>query len=144
MKLSTKHMKIYQTKAKKLGGTDFKEVHKKAFGIYQQIKRKSKRTPYLRSAYFKNKKIFLTLFWQHLWEKEKWQDRMRRLKYYAAALELIQKSKFVPKSKANPNKPGETLHRFTGKTNDHDLFHVQIKENKNSRRKDLISIFPEH
>ena len=42
--------------------------------------------------------------------KEKWQDRMRRLKYYAAALELIQKSKFEPKSKENPNKKDNPAH----------------------------------
>ena len=35
-------MKSYQTKAKKLAGTDYKEVHKRAFSLYQQIKSKTK------------------------------------------------------------------------------------------------------
>ncbi len=67
---------------------------------------------------------------------------MRRLKYYSAAIELIQRSKFAPHSKENPNKPLELLHRFAGITDEHLLFYVQIKENKRSGRKDLISIFP--
>lgn len=135
-------MKIYKTKAKKLAGTEFKEVHKKAFYIYQKIKRKSKRTPYIRSTYFNKEKIFLSLFWQHLWDKQKWQERMRRLKYYAAAIEFIEKNNFPPKSKENPNKTGEILHRFTAITMENDLFYIQIKENKRSGRKDLIWIFP--
>lgn len=136
-------MKVYRTKAGKLNGTEFKEVHKKAFRLYQEIKRKSKRRTYIRSAYFRKEKIFLDLFWQHLWDKEKWQDRMRRLKFYAAAIELIQNNKFAPKSKENPNKREEILHRFAGITKENDLFYVQIKENKHSGRKDLISIFPD-
>lgn len=136
-------MQVYKTKANRLGGTDFNEARKKAFGIYTEIKKKSKRSPYIRSAYFNKEKIFLAIFWQHLWSKEKWQDRMRRLKYYAAAIELIQNSKFDPKSKENPNKPGEILHRFTGITKDNFLFHVQIKLKKQSGRKNFISVFPD-
>ncbi|MDP2643096.1 MAG: hypothetical protein Q8P62_04610 [Candidatus Peregrinibacteria bacterium] len=133
----------YQTKASILSGTDFREVQKKALAIYAKIKRRSKRIPYVRSAYFQKDKIFLPLFWQHLWDKEKWQDRMRRLKYYASAIELIHHNKFAPKSKENPNKTSEILHRFTGITKENYIFYVQIKENKKSGRKDLISIFPE-
>lgn len=135
-------MRIYQTKAEKLSGTDFHEVYKKAFGLYEQIRKKTKRRAYLRSAYFKKDKIFLTLFWQHLWDKNKWQDRMRRLKYFLAALELIQYSRCEPKSKENPNKAGEVLHRFAGSTKDKDLFFVQIKENKKTGQKYFISVFP--
>ena len=36
-------MQVYQVKTKKLSGTDFHEVYKKAFGAYQQIKRKTKK-----------------------------------------------------------------------------------------------------
>ena len=136
-------MQVYKTKAERLKGTNFHEVHKKAFCIYLKIKRKSKRIPYIKSAYFKKNKVFLTIFWQHLWDKEKWQDRMRRLKYYAAAIDLIQKNKFEPKSKENPNKNDEILHRFSGVTKDNYLFYVQIKENKKSSRKDFISVFPQ-
>ena len=36
-------MQIYKTKTHKFAGTDFHEVKKKAFGLYTEIKRKSKR-----------------------------------------------------------------------------------------------------
>jgi len=68
-------MKAYKTKASKLAGTDFHEVRKKAFALYQNIQRRSHRRPYIRSAYFKKEKIFLALFWQHLFDKKKWQGR---------------------------------------------------------------------
>lgn len=136
-------MKTYQAKAKKIAGTAFKEVYKKAFAFYQEIKRKSKRRPYIRSAYFKKDKIFLDLFWQHLFEKQNWRDRTRRLKYFAAAIELIRNSTFEPKSKENPNKKSEILHRFAGITAEKDLFFVQIKEVKKSCQKFFISVFPE-
>lgn len=135
-------IQAYSTKTKKLAGTDFREVHKGAFAIYQAIKRKSKRTPYVRSAYFNKDKIFLTLFWQHLWEKDKWQGRTRRLRYFSAAIELIQNCRLAPKSMQNPNRQAEVFHRFTGIDMGGNIFYVQIKENKRSGRKDLISIFP--
>jgi hypothetical protein len=136
-------MQAYKTKSAVLSGTDFSEVRKKAFSIYLEIKSKSKRRPYLRSAYFKKDKVFLPLFWQHIWDKIKWQDRMRRLKFYSAGLELIRDSKFAPKSKENPNKSDEILHRFAGITKENFVFYVQIKEDKKSGRKDFISVFPE-
>ena len=136
-------MKAYKTKVAKLKGTDFHEVRKKAFALYTQIKRRSKRRPYIRSTYFKKDKIFLALFWQHLFDKQKWQDRMRRLKYFEASIELIRHSKFEPKSKDNPNKADEILHRFTGITKENEVFYVQIKENKRNGQKHLISIFPD-
>lgn len=135
-------MQFYQAKAWKISGTDFHEVRKKAFGLYEQIRRKTKRRAYIRCAYFKKDKIFLAIFWEHLWHKEKWQDRMRRLKYFAAALELIQHSKFEPSSKENPNKPNEILHRFAGSTAEKELFYVQIKEDKQTGQKYFISVFP--
>ena|SRR3989338_9056855 len=135
-------MKSYQTKAKKLAGTDYKEVHKRAFNLYQQIKSKTKRRPYVRSAYFKKDKIFLELFWQHLFDRGNWRDRMRRLKYFACAIELIRKTTFEPESKENPNKQTEIFHRFAGTTKENNMFFVQIKEDKRTGQKFLISIFP--
>ena len=67
---------------------------------------------------------------------------MRRMKYFGCAIELIQKSRFKPISKKNPNKPSETLYRFYGVTADDELFCVQIKEDGKRNQKFLISIFP--
>ncbi len=136
-------MKAYRTKASKLRGTNFHEVRKKAFNIYLKIKAKTKRRPYIRSAYFKKEKVFLPLFWQHLFDQENWKIRMKRLQYFEAAIELVRDNKFEPKSKENPNNSNEIFHRFMGITNELAVFYVQIKENKRSGQKNLISIFPE-
>ena len=135
-------MKVYKTKTKKYPGSDFHEVHEKAFTFYSQIKRKTKRRAYLRSAYFNKDKIFIDLFWHHLFEKENWRDRVRRMKYFGCGVELIKNSRFEPKSKENPNKPAELLHRFYGTTAEDELFCVQIKEDKRKNQKFLISVFP--
>ncbi len=136
-------MKAYRTKAVRLAGSNFHEVRKRADSFYKRLKSQTKRRAYVRSAYFKKDKIFIDLFWQHLFDKNNWEDRTRRLKYFPAAVELIRYSHFEPTSKENPNKRSEILHRFAGVTNDNELFYVQIKEDKKSGQKYLISIFPE-
>lgn len=123
-------MQTYQTKINKLNGTNFHEVRKKAFGIYLELKRKTKRKTYIRSRYFKKDKIFLDT------------DLTRRMKFYPCALDLIKNSHFEPASKENPNKKSEILHRFAGITPDKEVFFVQIKEMKNTNKKWLISVFP--
>ena len=124
-----------------MAGTSYKEIRKKAFGLYQEIKRKSKRKSYVRSMYFKKEKVFLDLFWGHTFEKNHW-DQMRRMKFFACGIELIQKSTFEPTTKENPNKRGEVLHRFAGVSATSELFFVQIKEDRPTSKKFLISIFP--
>jgi hypothetical protein len=135
-------MQAYQTKTSKLRGTNYREVRKKAFLFYDEIVGKSKRKPYVRSAYFKKEKIFLDLFWHHLFEKKNYWDKTRRMKFFQCAIELIQKSHFSPVSKENPNKKSEILYRFAGITKEKEIFFVQIKENRNNHRKWLISVFP--
>lgn len=134
-------IKAYQTKIKKLPGTNYSEVYKKAFGLYSTIKKRSKRRPYTRSAYFKKDKIFLSLFWQHLREKHH-KDRIRRLKFFPCAVELIRHSKFNSTSIENVDRKSEILHRFMGITSENEVFYVQIKENKRNGQKYLISVFP--
>ncbi len=134
-------MKAYQTKVKKLPGSEYDELYPRAFNIYKKIKSSSKRRPYVRSKYFKKDKIFLDYFWEHLHQKNS-KDRVRRLKYYSCALDVIRNSKHDPESKQNPNRTSEILHRFKA-TTDRDIFFVQIKEDKRSGQKFLLSIFPE-
>ena len=136
-------MPIYKTKIKPFSGTRYADVGYKAFALFRQIKRKTKRRPYVRSAYFKKEKIFVELFWTHLQDKNNLRDKTRRLKYFPCALDLIRNSKHNPTSKINPNKSKEILHRFVGTTEDGTNFFVQIKEDKNSKKKCLISVFPE-
>jgi len=109
-------MKIYKTTKKKFTRSDFHEVHGQAYSLYSAIKKRTKRRAYVRSAYFAKDKIFIDLFWHHLFEKSNWRDRVRRMKYFACGVDLIQQSRFEPKTKENPNKPSELLHRFYGMT----------------------------
>lgn len=135
-------IQAYLTKTKKLSGTNYAEVYKKAFGVYSQIKKRTKRRPYIRSKYFKKDKIFLGIFWQHLNQKLNNKDKIRRVKYFPCAIELIQNTKFEPTSKENPNRKSEILHRFAGITSEKEIFFVQVKESKTTSQKYLISIFP--
>lgn len=135
-------MQVYKTKIKQIPGSHFYIVHKRAYDLYTGIKKKTKRRTYIRSAYFDKDKVFLDLFWHHLFEKLNWRDRVRRMKFFGCAVELIQNSHFKPKTTADPNKTMEMLHRFYGLTADNELFCVQIKENIKKKQKFLISVFP--
>ncbi len=137
-------MKAFKVKLKKFSGTKYSEVHRQAFPLYKEIKKRSRRKPYIRSVYFNKDKIFLELFWIHLWEKKNLRDKTRRLKYFACALELIKNSRCEPESEQNPNRHNEILHRFAGLTKDDELFYVQIKEDKKTDQKWLMSVFPKN
>lgn len=129
----------YQTKSKKVSGTNYGEVMGNAFSVYDKIKKKTKRRPYIRSAYFKKEKIFFDYFREHLFQKSV-KERMKRLKFFAAAVELVQKSRNRPIIKTNPNKNKETFYKFAGLTVEKDIFFVQIREDK-KRRKYFMSCF---
>lgn len=135
----------YQTKSNKLAGTSFGEIKKNALIIYNRIVKKTKRKPYIRSNYFrqnkKKQKIFFDYFWEHLFQKND-RERAKRLKYFRAAIEVIEKSRNHPISQDNPHKKGEILHRFGGLTKDRELFYIQIKEDKRSGKRYLMSCFP--
>lgn len=132
----------YQTKTKKLPGSNYSEVKKSALILFNQIKKKTKRRPYIRSVYFNKQKVFFDFFWLHLFQKNP-KERTRRLKYFEAALETIKNSRQHPVSEENPHKAGEILHRFAGLTENKELFYVQIKENKRSGKKYFMSCFPQ-
>ena|SRR4030042_2994764 len=134
-------MKVYQTKSKKISGTSYGEVFHGAFAIYDKIKKKTKRRPYVRSAYFKREKIFFDYFREHLFQKSA-KERMKRLRFFGAAVELVKYSRISPVSKINPNKTSEIVHRFAGLTKEKELFYVQIKEDKKRKRNYFMSCFP--
>src|SRR3989338_1073848 len=135
-------MNVYQTKVIKFSGTDYGDVYPKAFSYFKQIRARSKRRPYVRSAYFNKEKVFLDYFWEPLHQKSS-RDRVRRMKYYSCAIDLIKNTKAGPISKENPNKKSEILHRFAGITPDKELFFVQINQDKKSNKKFFLSVFPE-
>lgn len=131
----------YQTKTKKLSGTNYAELRKHTLLILSRIKSETKRRPYIRSAYFNKQKIFFDYFWTHLMQKNS-KERVRRLKYFEAALKVIKKSRNHPTSGENPHKKSEVLHRFAGLTEDGELFYIQVKEDRRSGKKYFMSCFP--
>lgn len=135
-------MIAYQTKVKKLPGTSYSEVKTEAMAVYRQIKTKTKRKPYVRSAYFKKQKIFFDFFWEHLLQKNH-KERVKRLKFFAASADLIKNSRNHPVTIENPHRRGELLHRFAGLTKEGELFYVQIKEDRRNSAKYFMSCFPQ-
>ena len=131
----------YQTKIKKLPGTNYAEVRKRAAASFDQIKKKTKRKPYIRSAYFKKKKIFFDYFWILLRQKRP-KERFKSLKYFECSIDLIKNSRNKPFVEVNRNKKTEILYRFVGLTKGKELFYTQIKENRRSKRKYFMSCFP--
>ena len=129
----------YQTKVKKFSGSRYGNLKKQATLLFNEISKKTKRRPYIRSAYFNKQKIFFDYFWPHLFQKNP-KERTNRLKYFGAALEVIKKLRNHPTSEENPHKKREILHRFAGLTKDKELFYVQIKEDK--REKIFYVLFP--
>lgn len=81
--------RVYIVKANKLKGSNYGEIHKKAFAQYLIIKKRSKRRPYIRSAYFRKDKIFLNLFWSHLGDKFSHKDKIRICGHYSRKREVL-------------------------------------------------------
>jgi hypothetical protein len=136
-------MKIYQSKCACLPSRSYAELVKIARKIYHEIEKQTNRTPYIRtnkSSYFKGRKVFVNLFFTHLNQKSQF-DRRRRLKFFAAGLDLVKHSTYAPVTKPNPNKSSDTLLRFAGATKDGELFYVQVRKNSRGNHY-LMSIFP--
>lgn len=133
-------MKIYQSSVETLTGERYIDLERKARKIHNEIAHRTKRSPYVRSAYFKKQKIFIKPFWEHLNQKSQY-DRRRRLKYYAAAIDLLRHLTHEPLTKRNPNGDGQIVHRFAGQTKDGNLFFVQVKESKRTDGKYFMSVF---
>lgn len=134
-------MKVYKCKRGKLsGGSNYARVMRAARHEYRAHQINPRRHTYVRSKYFKKDKVFIDLFWDHIKQKRR-PDKVRRLKLYACAIELIVNTAIAPTTKHNPNKPTEKLHRFAGQTKEGQFFYVQIKEMKTGR-KNLLSIVP--
>ena len=131
----------YQTHAHKLPGSTYREVYKHASVVFSKLKRRTKRQPYIRSAYFNKQKVFLNLFWKHLFNKP-FKVRTERLKFFMAGVDLIVNSRNIPETKENIKDKNEVFHRFMGLTKEKEQFAVQIKEEKRSGKKYLMSIFP--
>lgn len=135
-------MNYFQTKTGLSTGTNYKEVKKKADKSFSKIRKRTKRQPYLRSAYFLKQKIFFNLFWKHIFDKP-YSVRIVRFKYFDATLDLIRNSRNHPVTIFNKRNKSEMLHRFHGLTKEKKKFIVQIKQVKRSGKLYLMSMYPE-
>ena len=135
-------MQVFSSKYSRERGTSFEELARKARRTFDLETKKSKRTPYVRSAYFNKDKVFLNLFWTHLNQKSP-KERVSRLRFVDCAFDLIRNSRSAPTSKLNPNNHSEMLHRFAGESKDGFMFYVQIKEDLKDGRKSFMSVFPQ-
>lgn len=133
-------MNIYHSKYSKLSGSSYHEIEAGARRVYESIKRKSKRKPYIRSKYFNNHKIFIDYYWAHLNQKPR-RERFRRLPFYRCGIDLLENSMINPYSRSSSDHPSQILFRFYGKTKLGVQFCVQVKQHKNGQ-KHLMSIFP--
>jgi hypothetical protein len=132
--------KYFQSKFDELKGSDYLEIFHKAHKIYAEIARTTKRSPYVRSVYFSKQKVFLKTQWDHIYQKNN-PDRQRRLKYYAAAIDLIRNSTCEPTvSYADGNK----LFKFYGKTKSKSEFIVQIKQDNKNGKYHMSQFPPRH
>lgn len=120
----------------------FEKSAKRLSDCISKSKRNPNAAPTFGRHFFDKEKIFLDLFWHHLFEKPNWRGRVRRLRYHACALELIKNPHYNPNITKNPNVPHEVLYRFYGATADNELCCVQIKENLKKKQNFLISVFP--
>lgn len=134
------HLNYFQSQNSVLPGNNYRKIYKNAWQIFINIKKKSKRRPYLRSVYFNKDKIFFDYYWIHLKQKNK-NDRLRRLSVFPCALELILKTRLKPESVVNPNNNSEILHKFIGISKNNIKYFVHIKENKKTGAKYFMSCF---
>lgn len=133
-------MESYKSKSLLIPGSSYDEVYSVAYKSYKVIKSHTKRCAYVRSKYFNNDKIFMSIFWEHLAQKDR-KVRTKRLKFYNAAIDLMRNTYCEPETIFDKNNMSILLHRFYGITKDGHEFCVQIKQNKRTGRKDFISVF---
>lgn len=134
-------MGVFSSKDVLIPGTSYDEVIKVARIEHKKIENLTKRQPYVRSTYFRKDKIFVSLFWTHLMQKNL-KIRTKRLKLYKAAIDLMRNSHHSPDTVYSKDNLNTILHRFHGITRDGVAFSVNVKQDKRSGRKDFMSVYP--
>lgn len=133
-------MQSYKSKLKLLPGTSYDEVIKIARQEHKKIEKLTKRQPYVRSTYFNKDKIFVSMFWTHLMQKDR-KVRLKRLKFYSAAIDLMRNTRCEPETIFRKDDLSVFTHRFYGITKEGVEYCVQVKQDKRSGRKDFMSVY---
>ena len=68
-------------------------------------------------------------------------ERTKRLQLYNAAIDLLRNTRCEPETLFSKDDMSNLTHRFYGVTKEGVEYCVQVKQNKRSGRKDLISVF---
>ena len=135
-------MSLYKSKYSSLPGSSLSEVMTLARREYHTIqKRTPRRVPYVRSRYFTKDKIFINTFWEHT-NKKSPQERVRRLRLYACAIDLLRNTTTAPDTIHTNTDKNTSSHLFYGITKDGLAFCVRVNENKRNGRKDFTSVYP--
>src|SRR5438552_1782982 len=87
--------KAYRCQVAPFTDNRYADIMPQARSLFRALQKRTKRRPYIRSAYFKKDKIFFDYLWTHLNQKSL-PDRARRLRFLPCALELLQKSRHAP------------------------------------------------
>jgi hypothetical protein len=132
-------MKPYKSKAELLSGSSYDEVLVLARREFDKIQKIApRRNAYVRSTYFSKSKVFVSpLYWNHLMQEHR-KNRVKRLKFYKAAIDLLRNSRFEPHTIF---RNGDYLHRFYGITKEDIEYCVQVKQDKRTGRLDFMSVF---
>jgi len=135
-------MNMYLSKYNPTPSTSHAAVIKQARAEYHKIQKLSpRREAYVKSKYFRREKVFVNQFWEHLKQKRPG-DVVRRARLFAPAVDLIRNTTISPDTIYSRESKDTELHRFYGRTKNGAEFVVQIRENKRSKRKDFMSVFP--
>lgn len=133
-------MQVYKSKYGLLTGTTYEEVVHNARKEFNAVRRLTKRQPYVKSKYFRGDKVFITVFWDHIVQKNL-KERTKRLKFYKAGLDLIRNTTQAPEIMIDKAHPGMVFNRFYGVTKTGEHFCVQIKQDARTNRRDFMSVF---
>ncbi len=133
-------MQYWKVNSPEIRGSKYGPVIKEAMRIYHVLEKKSKRRAYIKTKAFNKRKVFLKTFWDHIFQKNP-RDRLRRLRYFACAIELLKESTYKPELKLGKGTEKELWYRLYGETRNKEKFIVQIKETSNKQLY-LLSVFP--
>ena|SRR5579875_1662321 len=135
-------MKVYISKYSQIPSSSHAAVFRIARDEYRKIqKRTPRRQAHVKSQYFRKDKVFINQFWEHLVQK-RIGDQVRRTRLLVCAIDLIRHTTIAPDTIYKDDNKDIELHRFYGRSKDGLEFCVQIRENKRSKRKDFMSVFP--
>ncbi|MDR2672188.1 MAG: hypothetical protein LBC35_02620 [Coriobacteriales bacterium] len=129
-------MEFFKSRHTNLSGSNDRELYHKARAIQQAMTAGSRRRPYVRSKFFNRQKVFLDIFWTHLFAKNPG-ERRRRIALFACVVDLVQNTTYQPEIYVRGN---ERFYRFFGVSKNGVRFAVQIKQDR-KKALYLLSVF---